>query len=288
MHARARTSVVVFVTALALLAVPAAQAVVNGSRVPEGERRFMAALMDGDFQFCGGSVVAPQVVVTAAHCVEDGSAEGLSVSVGATDYDAGTRIDVVEVIVHPDYADHPSADVAVLRLAQPAPVAPIALATVADDALEAPGEPAVVAGWGSQTPLVGQVPPLDRDLYEVELQIVADDDFECATPDPDDQICAADFMEDSCQGDSGGPLFADLPSGEVQIGIVSSGLGCGVPGFAGYYTEVNGPRIATFLAPFLPASSEGETPVPDGGGKGKPDKGSKGKGDDNGKGNGRG
>jgi trypsin len=250
---RARVAVVATVLAAvaATFAAPSAEAVVNGTRVAEGERSFMAALLSDGSQFCGGSVIAPQLVMTAAHCVSDGSAEGLSVSVGSTDWTAGTEIPVTEVIVHPDYDQAPSADVAVLRLAAPAPVEPIALAGPGDDGLEAAGRPAVVSGWGSQTPFIGQVPPLDNALYEVELTVVADDDFQCGTDSPADQVCASDLLEDSCQGDSGGPLFADLPGGEVQIGIVSSGLGCAVPFFAGLYTEVNGPRIASFLAGVL-------------------------------------
>ena len=255
MAPRLRARILALFLATAVVAVPAAQAVVGGTPVAEGDRSFMAAIMDGDFQFCGGSVVAPDVVVSAAHCFidpfsgEESIPEELAVSVGATDYTEGTVIDVASVAVHPDYAEAPSADVAVLHLARtvPASVTPIALATAADDALEADGAPAVVAGWGSQMPLVGQVPPLDTDLYEVELHVVADDDPACGTPDPEDQVCAADFLEDACQGDSGGPLFADLPGGEVQIGIVSSGIGCGVPEFAGWYTEVNGARIASFI-----------------------------------------
>ena len=272
MAPRLRARIVAAVLATAVVAAPAAQAVVGGTPVAEGGRSFMAAIMDGDFQFCGGSVVAPDVVVSAAHCFVDSFSgevsvpEELAVSVGATDYTEGTRIDVASVVVHPDYDEAPSADVAVLHLAGtvPASVTPIALATAADDALEAPGAPAVVAGWGSQTPIVGQVPPLDTDLYEVELRVVADDDFACGTPEPDDQVCAADFLEDACQGDSGGPLFADLPGGEVQIGIVSSGFGCGVPEFAGYYTEVNGARIASFLAEHVPGaggSAGSDTPT---------------------------
>lgn len=253
MSTRARILVLASVLAAgAAFTTSPAHAVVNGDRVEDG-REFMAALLDDGSQFCGGSVIASDLVMTAAHCVADGSAEGLSVSVGSTDYTTGTKIPVTSVTVHPDYEDDASADVAVLRLASavPASVTPITLSGPSDDDLEAPGSPAVVAGWGSQTPLIGQVPPLDTDLYEVELTVVADDDSSCGTSSPANQVCAADFLEDSCQGDSGGPLFADVPGGEIQIGIVSSGLGCGVPEFAGYYTEVNGPSIAGFLAGFL-------------------------------------
>ena len=252
MSSRLRTLLLV-VTGMAatMLAVPHASAVVNGEPVAGGERQFMAAILDDGYQFCGGSVIAPRYVMTAAHCVPDGNPDGLSVSVGSTDYTTGTEIAVTNVDVHPDYAEDDSADVAVLQLAEDAPVAPITLAGTADDHLEDAGTSVIVAGWGSQTPLVGQLPPLDDQLYEAELKVVADDDPSCATSSPQNQVCASDFLEDSCQGDSGGPLFADLGAGEVQIGVVSSGFGCAVPEFAGYYTEVNGTAIAEFLAPFV-------------------------------------
>ena len=252
MSSRSRTLLLV-VTGLAatVLGLPRASAVVNGEPVPEGKREFMAAILDDGSHFCGGSVIAPQVVMTAAHCVPDELADGLSVSVGSSDYTDGTEIPVTAVDVHPAYlAGDDSADVAVLHLASAAPVAPIALAGPGDDDLEAPGAPAIVAGWGSQTPFVGQVPALDTQLHEVALEVVADDDPSCGTSSPDNQVCASDFLEDSCQGDSGGPLFADTAGGEVQIGVVSSGFGCAVPGFAGFYTEVNGPAIAGFLASY--------------------------------------
>ena len=252
MSSRLRTFVLVIAGLVAAtLGIPQATAVVNGEPVAEGQREFMAAIMDGDFQFCGGSVIAPQIVMTAAHCVPDGNHEGLSVSVGSTDYTEGTEIAVTKVDVHPSYADDSSADVAVLHLASAAPVTPIPLADSTDDHLEAPGAPAIVAGWGSQTPFVGQVPALDTQLYEVELEVVADDDPSCGTSSPANQVCASGFLEDSCQGDSGGPLFAETSAGEVQIGVVSSGFGCAVPGFAGYYTEVNGAAVATFLAQYV-------------------------------------
>ena len=59
--------------------------------------------------------------------------------------------------------------------------------------------------------------------------------------------CAPPPSKDSCQGDSGGPLFAKVGSQRIQIGIVSHGLLCAIPTFAGAYSEVNNTSIRQFI-----------------------------------------
>ena len=238
--------------AVGAVAASPASAVVGGKAAPAGAYDFTASLQDGDFAFCGGSVIASSWVLTAAHCVPDGKAAGLSVVVGTVDNSngSGERRQVAEVLVHPRYdARRSTSDVALLRLASPTSVAPIALATAADDKLEAHGAPVTVTGWGDRTPLAGGGLLTTNRLQEVDLNVV--DDRRCGQAnggfDAATGVCAEGFLKDSCQGDSGGPLFARTPGGLTQVGVVSYGLGCGVPTFPGVYSEVNETGIRDFI-----------------------------------------
>ena len=62
------------------------------------------------------------------------------------------------------------------------------------------------------------------------------------------QVCAGQKGIDSCGGDSGGPMFATTTSGaEIQVGIVSYGIGCAKNRYPGVYTEVNGDAVRSFI-----------------------------------------
>ena len=61
-------------------------------------------------------------------------------------------------------------------------------------------------------------------------------------------ICAGRTGLDTCQGDSGGPMFVrPWPGGYRQIGITSSGIGCGATGFPGIYTRLSNRGVGNFI-----------------------------------------
>jgi secreted trypsin-like serine protease len=164
----------------------------------------------------------------------------------------GQRIQVTQIIAHPDYevATAFDADVALLRLAAPAvlndKVQIVPLVTPWDAGLYAPDTLATVTGWGTLTP--GQ-PDYPDKLYQVTVPIV--DQAACrfgygaqGETVTLNMLCAGlpEGGKDSCQGDSGGPLVVPAGTGWKQAGIVSWGNGCGLPGLPGVYT-----RLANFL-----------------------------------------
>lgn len=258
-------------------------AIVGGSEASPGAWPWMVALIHTgssafNGQFCGGSLIHSQYVLTAAHCTytQDSPNSNLrellpsEVFVIVGDYrltDAeGQRINVKRIIRHPGYGGSTEDnDLALFELETPAnPANTIDLIAADRSDLLSEGRLSTVIGWGLTIPNTSSSFP--DVLRQVSVPLVpleaCWDSYGLINGDVTTNMLCAGLLEggkDSCQGDSGGPLmtFDDSVQLWKQIGIVSWGIGCAEPKYYGIYTDLS--KYSTWIAEQIPTLN---TPVP--------------------------
>jgi trypsin len=223
--------------------------ILGGAVAAPGQFPWMASLVDSsakraiDGAFCGGTVIAPRVILTAAHCSYGVRAPEVDVVTGRTvlsQDDAGERIRVSKILIHPKYDNQNTRnDLALWQLSRPTSAPPLAIAHPADDGLTGAGLRVLTAGWGA-TEEGGSI---NDELLFVRLTMRSHGYCDKVYGPIDDasQLCIGSKRagEDSCQGDSGGPVFGGDGDATRLLGLVSYGEGCGRKDIPGVYTRVS-------------------------------------------------
>uniref|UniRef100_A0A0A1WHD3 Trypsin eta n=1 Tax=Zeugodacus cucurbitae TaxID=28588 RepID=A0A0A1WHD3_ZEUCU len=229
--------------------------IINGVEAPISRTKFQVSIrlkqhdrIFGRGHICGGSLIGPNKVLTAAHCLYNTDrkryrkAKEFIVVMGTQNRFSRVNGTIVSDVTSIAYTNSFSLDtmrddvgVMFLKTGLPAnkthlTVSPIVLS----NSSVAPGTKCQVSGWGKTSQGL-----LSTDLMMTNVSIIQQGLCRTSYGNGivEGMFCAGSLLggTDSCQGDSGGPLVCN----NELVGIVSWGNGCAQKGFPGVYSNVS-------------------------------------------------
>ena len=219
---------------------------------------FMASLRADWGHLCGASVIGPNVLLTAAHCLANNRRID-SILVGATNRNGDdhslviTSDQIDRVTVHPSFDRRTlSNDLAVINLKSNLPdkYTPINLDQRNTDTLA--GRQVRAIGWGSTE---NSSNPWPDTLQEVSLPLITNGScLTYYTNVNQTMVCTYQVGKDACQGDSGGPLFIEENGRYSLIGVSSWGIGCADAEKPGVWADVA--YHQSWISQFIPTPQQ--------------------------------
>jgi len=241
--------------------------IVGGEQAPLGENPWQISLHFRGGFMCGGAILAPRWIVTAAHCVvyDDGDIDrprDITILAGSVDIQnygtsTGQTVRARNIYKMKKYKGSSTLwrfDIALIKLVRALDFStiggvqaagPIQMASPEESALFAANQQSCRASGFGRTSEGG---PVSRYLLKASLTVVDDqtcqdkmDRFVDGTVYPE-TICAGDLDGNRgiCSGDSGGPLVCVTASGELRLtGLTSSSYGCALEDAYNYFVEVS-------------------------------------------------
>lgn len=230
--------------------------IIGGYAAPQGRYPFMASLQASlsipEKHQCGGTLISPDFVLTAAHCVGGIIKEGDSLffnRVSQNDDSQGVVRRIRAFYTYPDWES--GFDIAVIELDLPVTeIAPITLVSSGDNSYQKSGDWVRTIGWGYVNTFLPTKPDL---LQQVELPIVSSERCHQLYPGQrsESNLCAGMPGLSTCRFDSGSPLFVQDPATQkfVQIGVVSGGDGSRCEEKeATRFVKLNAPEVTRFIS----------------------------------------
>ncbi|KAK7068146.1 Trypsin-2 [Halocaridina rubra] len=218
--------------------------IIGGESANPGEFPYQVSVQHkgilGQFHICGGSILNPSYILTAAHCIANVDPDTIYIVAGVNSLtdDSGTRqeIKAKSIVIHDLYNDVTNDnDIALIKLEVTLELNDYVLAVDLPEEAVSEGTDCTMTGWGA----LSETGDITDILQKVVIPVISRTLCKIIYGDgavSDGMICAG-LLEggaDACYGDRGGPLQCQ---GLIQ-GISSWGYGCAEPSYPGVYTKV--------------------------------------------------